>query len=67
MRTVDEADRAASQPSAYEPEPVGALDEEKPQPSGLELSEEQEQDDYLGPSILARLAEGLDEAENESK
>jgi small subunit ribosomal protein S2 len=67
LRTVDEADRAASQPSAYEPEPVGALDEEKPQPSGLEFSEEQEQDVYLGPSILARLAEGLDESENESK
>jgi hypothetical protein len=66
LRTVDEADRAAAQPSAYEPEPADELAAEKPQSSGREYGEEQEQDAYLGPSILARLAEGLDEDEPET-
>jgi len=68
MRQVDEADRAAAQPEAYEvPEEVA----EKPtHPSAKELLEaeetEGEPEDYLGPSVLAKLAEGLD-VEEESK
>ncbi|MEJ5199563.1 MAG: 30S ribosomal protein S2 [Anaerolineae bacterium] len=60
MRAVDEADRAAAAPEAYEPEPVKAS-AEKPQPA-LEV-EELAEDEFLGPSILARLAKGLDEEE----
>jgi small subunit ribosomal protein S2 len=62
MRQVDEADRAAAQPEAYEvPEEVA----EKPtRPSAKELLEAEEPEgapeDYLGPSVLAKLAEGLD-------
>jgi small subunit ribosomal protein S2 len=66
MRTVDEADRAAAAPEAYEvPE-----DEEKPTyPSARDIMEQEveegEPEDLLGPSVLARLAEGLnDEAES---
>jgi len=63
MRQVDEADRAASEAEAYEvPEEV----EEKPTRAGTgELQEaekdEESPDEYLGPSTLAKLAEGLDE------
>ena len=63
MRAVDEADRAASQPEAYEP---GAqVEEVKPEP-GEEL-EAPEEDEYLGPSILARLARGIEEATSEEE
>jgi hypothetical protein len=52
MRAVDEADRAAAQPQAYAP-----IEEEKP--SDVVEPEEGEIDEYLGPSILAKLAEGI--------
>jgi len=59
MRAVDEADRAAAQPQAYEPEP--AAEEEKP---ALDAgSESVAADEFLGPSILARLARGVSEDE----
>ncbi len=58
MRAVDEADRAASEPSAYQ---VPVEEPEKPEPIiGVETGEA---DEYLGPSVLARLAQGLDEDE----
>jgi small subunit ribosomal protein S2 len=69
MRQVDEADRAAARPEAYEvPEEVA----EKPtRPSAAELEEAEEiegaPEEYLGPSVLAKLAEGLDVEEEESK
>ena len=68
MRQVDEADHAASQPEAYE---VPELEAEKPSyPTAKELAEAEEiegaPEEYLGPSVLARLAEGLD-TEEESK
>jgi small subunit ribosomal protein S2 len=56
MRAVDEADRAAARPEAYEPE--AEIEELKPEPH-----EEQEvsgEDEFLGPSILARLARGIE-------
>jgi small subunit ribosomal protein S2 len=56
MRAVDEADRAAAQPEAYEPV------EEPESEAGAEL-EEGEIDEYLGPSTLAKLAEGIDEVD----
>lgn len=65
MRQVDEADRSAAQPEAYAvPEEVA----EKPAyPSAQELREAEEDEgapeDYLGPSTLAKMAEGLDEEE----
>jgi small subunit ribosomal protein S2 len=63
LRAVDEADRAASQPEAYEPEVVEEMAEEKPR-IVAEIGGD-EQDEYLGPSILARLAEGLDDEDEE--
>ncbi|MGC8782508.1 MAG: 30S ribosomal protein S2 [Anaerolineae bacterium] len=60
MRAIDEADRAAAAPEAYEPVPEPAA-EEKPQPAPG--AEELVEDEFLGPSILARLAKGLDEEE----
>lgn len=63
MRAVDEADRSAAQPQAYEPEP--SMDEEKPEP-GSE-GDSTSADEFLGPSILARLARGISEAEAENK
>jgi small subunit ribosomal protein S2 len=64
MRAVDEADRAAAQPEAYQPG-VPAEDE-KPQPDSER--EAVGEDEYLGPSILARLARGMDEnTEDEAK
>lgn len=56
MRAVDEADRAAAAPEAYEPEAASAAEEP-------ELRFEHEgvgEDEFLGPSILARLAQGID-------
>ena len=64
MRTIDEADRAAAQPEAYEPA-VEEEAEEKPEPE-IELEGDAEPDEYLGPSILARLAKGID-GENEAE
>jgi small subunit ribosomal protein S2 len=61
LRAVDEADRAAAQPEAYEPEVSEEMVEEKPRM--VSEIEGADQDEYLGPSILARLAEGLDEDE----
>ncbi len=60
MRAVDEADRVAAQPEeVYEPEPAEAV---KPD---LKLATlEIEEDEFLGPSILARLAKGFDEEED---
>jgi small subunit ribosomal protein S2 len=63
LRTVDEADRAASQPEAYEPEVIEELADEKPRVA-LE-GDLDDQDEYLGPSILARLAEGLDDEDDD--
>lgn len=63
LRTVDEADRAASQPEAYEPEVIEELADEKPRVA-IE-GDLDDQDEYLGPSILARLAEGLDDDEDD--
>jgi small subunit ribosomal protein S2 len=54
MRAVDEADRAAAQPQAYAP-----IEEEKP--AEVVEAEEGDIDEYLGPSILAKLAEGIDD------
>jgi small subunit ribosomal protein S2 len=58
MREVDEADRAAAAPSAYEvpePEPQAVV-------SYREMEEsEPEPEELLGPSILAKLAEGFQE------
>jgi small subunit ribosomal protein S2 len=58
MRVVDEADRAA----AAAPETYAPIEEEKPE-AAVEVEVEGEPDEYLGPSILARLAKGLDELE----
>ena len=56
MRAVDEADRAAARPEAYEVQEV--VEEVKPEPGDAQdtISE----DEFLGPSILARLARGVD-------
>ena len=62
LRTVDEADRAAAQPEAYETEEI---EEVKPEP--VVEFEEGAPDEYLGPSILAKLAEGLDQLDEEAK
>lgn len=59
MRQVDEADRAAAQPEAYEPELIEPEEEIKPQPRII--FEPEAEDEYLGPSTLAKLARGLDE------
>lgn len=59
MRAVDEADHAASQPEAYEP--GFEIEDVKPEPSGE--ADSADEDEFLGPSILARLARGdVDEA-----
>jgi hypothetical protein len=62
---VDVADHAASQPEAYEIE-----EEVKPtRPSRKDIEAfdepEAEVEDLLGPSILAKLAEGLDALDSE--
>ncbi len=65
MRAVDEADRAAAAPAAYEPEAVLEA-EEKLQPA--REVEELGEDEFLGPSILKRLKQGdLDEGDLEVK
>jgi small subunit ribosomal protein S2 len=58
MRAIDEADHAAAQPEAYEP---GAEAAEKVGAFGA--LESTGSDEYLGPSTLAKLAQGLDETE----
>jgi small subunit ribosomal protein S2 len=64
MRAVDEAERAAEQPQATLP--LQEAEEEKPQPTRYSAAgQEAEEDEYLGPSILARLARGLDENNQE--
>jgi small subunit ribosomal protein S2 len=62
MRAVDEADRAAAQPEAYQvPEEAAEKPEPKEEPAAkYELTGE---DEFLGPSILAKLAQGLDQEE----
>ncbi len=67
MREVDAADHAASQPEAYE---VPEEDELKPTTPSIKDIEafdepEVETEDLLGPSILAKLAEGLDSPDSE--
>ncbi len=66
MRAIDEADRAASQPEAYI---VPEEDEKKPTRASLKDMQAFEEpegsvEDYLGPSTLAKLAEGVDETES---
>ena len=51
MRAVDEADRAAAAPEAYEPD--------KEAPAEIDEDEETDEDEYLGPSTLAKLARGF--------
>ncbi len=66
MRAVDEADRAASQPEAYQ---VPAAPVEKPERTGEPAAKYEisgGEDEFLGPSILAKLAQGL-ATEEESK
>jgi len=64
MRAVDEAERATEQPLATLP--LEEAEQEKPQPARYSAAgQEAEEDEYLGPSILARLARGLDENNQE--
>ncbi len=66
MRAVDEADRAASQPEAYR---VPEAPVEKPERTGEPAAKYEisgGEDEFLGPSILAKLAQGL-ATEEESK
>ena len=71
MRAVDEADRAALTPGAEEHAPVDELAQEKLDryaAMGVEdFSAEEEglAEDYLGPSVLEKLAQGLDTLETE--
>lgn len=66
MRVVDEADRAAAEPSAYAEELEEKPQELSPEEEAEFAEAEGEPEDYLGPSILAKLAEGLEEeSENE--
>jgi len=67
MRAVDEADRAALGSPSAEPEPIDELADEKlGRMSSMSVDdfsmdeEEGEEEDYLGPSVLAKLAQGLD-------
>ncbi len=71
MRAVDEADRAATTPEAGEAEPVDELAQEKldriarMSVEDFSPEEEGEAEDYLGPSVLQKLAQGLDREEAE--
>lgn len=56
MRAADEADRAAAAPEAYESEVAAAAEE----PELRFEHEGVDEDEFLGPSILARLAQGID-------
>lgn len=61
MRTVDEADRAAAQPEAYEPEAAEISDKPEPEFERPDMAA----DEFLGPSILARLKQGITEDEEQ--
>jgi small subunit ribosomal protein S2 len=69
MRAIDEADRAAVAPTAEEAEPVDELAQEKLDRIAAmaveDFSPEEEgaAEDYLGPSVLQKLAQGLDREE----
>jgi small subunit ribosomal protein S2 len=71
MRAVDEADRAALS-GGPEPEPVDELAQEKldrmarMEVEDFSAEEEGAAEDYLGPSVLQKLAEGLDLEEPET-
>jgi len=71
MRAVDEADRVALTPGAAEPEPVDELAQEKldrfadMDVEDFSAEEEGLAEDYLGPSVLEKLAQGLDTLETE--
>jgi small subunit ribosomal protein S2 len=56
MRAVDEAERAAAEPQTY-----AAIEESEAEE--VVEPEEGKIDEYLGPSILAKLAEGIDDLE----
>ncbi|MCX6030072.1 MAG: 30S ribosomal protein S2 [Chloroflexi bacterium] len=61
MRAVDEADRAAARPEAYQvPEEEVEMIEKKGEPAA-KYEFGGGEDEFLGPSILAKLAQGLDE------
>jgi len=62
LRVIDEAETAATQPEVYVPEIEEELVEEKAR--AIVEAESLEEDEYLGPSILARLAEGLEGTED---
>lgn len=68
MRTVDEADRVAT--AAQPEEQIDELAAEKPErfsTQGLEdVEAELQAEEYLGPSVLARIAQGLPEEDAES-
>jgi len=67
MREVDVADHAASQPEAYEIEEEEEVKPTRPSRKDIEAFDEPEAEveDLLGPSILAKLAEGLDALDSE--
>jgi small subunit ribosomal protein S2 len=72
MRAVDEADRAATASPTAEAEPVDELAQEKldriarMEVEDFSLEEEGAAEDYLGPSVLEKLAQGLDREEAET-
>jgi small subunit ribosomal protein S2 len=72
MRAVDEADRAATASASAEAEPEDELAQEKLDRiarMGVEdfsPEEEGSAEDYLGPSVLEKLAQGLDREEPET-
>ncbi len=63
MRAIDEADRGATEAADYEPDELA--DEKPTYGSARDMMEqdmpEGEPEEYLGPSVLARLAQGLEE------
>lgn len=73
MRAVDEADRAATTAGATDSEPVDELAQEKldriarMHVEDFSSEEEGEAEDYLGPSVLEKLAQGLDVEQPEAE
>jgi hypothetical protein len=67
MRATDEADRVAIANLGEEPEPVDELAAEKPMSvsdrdrADFLGTEEGAAEDYLGPSVMEKIARGLDE------
>ena len=67
MRATDEADRAAISNLGEEPEPVDELAAEKPMSvsdrdrADFLGTDEDSAEDYLGPSVMEKIAQGLDE------